>query len=89
MSFELFQLLRFPLQSDCTPILTSQFTSNRLSVVEQYNKRKLDGLGLILVLFFASKIVPNCHVKCDEVLKIAGAPVCKNLSKASNSNRSD
>ena len=39
--------------------------------------------------FFASKIVPNCHVKCDEVLKIAGAPVCKNLSKASNSNRSD
>ena len=31
----------------------------------------------------------NCHVKCDEVLKIAGAPVCKNLSKASNSNRSD
>lgn len=31
----------------------------------------------------------NCHVKCDEVLKIAGAPVCKNLSKASNSNRPD
>lgn len=31
----------------------------------------------------------NCHVKCDEVLKIAGAPVCKNLSKASNLNRSD
>ena len=70
-------------------MLPSQFMSNHYSIVEQYNKRKLDGLGLILVLFFASKIVLNCHVKCDEVLKIAGAPVCKNLSKASNSNRSD